>query len=126
MAQVETTPKLIVYERGLGLSRRYFVGCPNPRRAYDADGREIPPMTLANMREHGVRSVAAHCRKRHLVPYAFSPGGRYVIEDAFCMAATVSSTVSKTVVCNELRAPPELIAIAVAAIETLSGASHKL
>ena len=22
----------------------------NPRRAYDKDGREIPPMTLANMR----------------------------------------------------------------------------
>ena len=29
----------------------------NPRRAYDADGREIGPMSLANMREHGVRSV---------------------------------------------------------------------
>jgi len=27
----------------------------NPRRAYDAEGREIPPMTLGNMREHGVR-----------------------------------------------------------------------
>ena len=33
----------------------------NPRRAYDHDGREIP-MTLGNMREHGVRSVAAHCQ----------------------------------------------------------------
>jgi hypothetical protein len=27
----------------------------NPRRAYDADGREIRPMSLGNMREHGVR-----------------------------------------------------------------------
>jgi hypothetical protein len=25
-------------------------------------GREIPPMTLANMREHSVRSVTAHCQ----------------------------------------------------------------
>jgi hypothetical protein len=49
-----------------------------------------------------------------------------VIDEAFCMAASVSSTVSKTVVCKELSAPPALIAIAVAAIETLSGASHKL
>ena len=35
----------------------------NPRRAYDADGREIPPMTLVNMREHGVRSVEASCQE---------------------------------------------------------------
>ena len=34
----------------------------NPRRAYDADGNEIRPMSLGNMREHGVRSVAAHCQ----------------------------------------------------------------
>jgi hypothetical protein len=33
----------------------------NPRRTYDRDGLEIPPMTLANMREHGVRSVEASC-----------------------------------------------------------------
>ena len=30
--------------------------------------------------------------------YPLSPGGRYVIDEAFCMAASVSSTVSKTVV----------------------------
>ena len=35
----------------------------NPHRAYDADGREIPPMTLATMRENGVRSVAADCHE---------------------------------------------------------------
>ena len=33
----------------------------NPRRWYDADGREIPPMDLANMRQSGVRSVTAEC-----------------------------------------------------------------
>ena len=35
----------------------------NPHRAYDHDGREIKPMTLATMREHGVRSVAAECQE---------------------------------------------------------------
>jgi len=35
----------------------------NPRHAYDADGREIPPMDLGNMREHGVRSVSANCQE---------------------------------------------------------------
>ena len=34
----------------------------NPRRAYDQDGREIAPMTLANMRAHGVRAVEAECQ----------------------------------------------------------------
>jgi hypothetical protein len=33
----------------------------NPRRAYDRAGREIEPMTLGNMRQHGVRSVDATC-----------------------------------------------------------------
>jgi hypothetical protein len=33
----------------------------NPRRSYDANGREIEPMSLFNMREHGVRSVEATC-----------------------------------------------------------------
>jgi hypothetical protein len=38
----------------------------NPRRSYDAEGREIPPMPLSNMRWHGVRSVNAEClRCRH-------------------------------------------------------------
>ena len=54
------------------------------------------------------------------------PGGRYAIDAAFFKAASVSSTVSKGVVWKELSAPPALIAIAVAAIETLSGASHRL
>jgi hypothetical protein len=31
----------------------------NPRRSYDSEGREIAPMTLGNMRAHGVRSVDA-------------------------------------------------------------------
>jgi hypothetical protein len=40
-----------------------------------------------------------------------------VIDDAFSKAASVSSTVSKTVVCKELSAPPAEIAIALAASE---------
>jgi hypothetical protein len=35
----------------------------NPRWAYDADGHEIRPMSLGNMREHGVRSVLAICQR---------------------------------------------------------------
>jgi hypothetical protein len=31
----------------------------DPRRTYDHDGREIPPMGLGNMRQHGVRAVLA-------------------------------------------------------------------
>jgi hypothetical protein len=31
----------------------------NPRRAYDANGAEIPPMTIGNMREWGVERVIA-------------------------------------------------------------------
>lgn len=37
----------------------------NPRRAYDREGREIQPMTLANMRSLGARSVLASCEKCH-------------------------------------------------------------
>jgi hypothetical protein len=33
----------------------------NPRRAYDADGNEIEPMMLADMRSHDVRHVWAFC-----------------------------------------------------------------
>ena len=57
--------------------------------------------------------------------YPFSPGGRYAIDEAFFRAASVSSTVSNAVVWNELNAPPAPIASAVAAIETLSGASQR-
>jgi hypothetical protein len=35
----------------------------NPRRAYDHHGREIRPMSLGNMRAHGVRSVLALCQE---------------------------------------------------------------
>ncbi len=34
----------------------------NPRRAYDGEGTEIPPMTLGNMRAHGIRSIDAYCQ----------------------------------------------------------------
>jgi hypothetical protein len=56
----------------------------NPRRAYDAAGREILPMTLANMRENGVTRVTASCMRTgcgheatvdvsHLPPETFVP-----------------------------------------------------
>ena len=65
-------------------------------------------------------------RKLEATGYALSPGGRSAIDDAFFSAASVSSTVISTVVSQELSAPPALIANTVAAMETLSGASHKL
>jgi hypothetical protein len=42
------------------------------------------------------------------------------------MAAMASSTVRRTVVSNELSAPPPLMAIATAAMDTLSGVSQRL
>jgi len=45
----------------------------NPRRAYDADGREIPPMTLANMRQNGARWIEAYCLE---IGCGFAPRGR--------------------------------------------------
>jgi hypothetical protein len=33
----------------------------NPRRAYDADGKEIPPATIRNLRDHGLTKVVATC-----------------------------------------------------------------
>jgi hypothetical protein len=34
----------------------------NPRRAFDGNGTEIPPMTLGDMRAHGIRSIDAFCQ----------------------------------------------------------------
>lgn len=34
----------------------------NPRRAYDADGREIPPPTIGQCRSQGDRTAAVHCQ----------------------------------------------------------------
>jgi hypothetical protein len=34
---------------------------PNPRRAYDKDGHEIPPATVASTRAMGIRAVTAFC-----------------------------------------------------------------
>jgi hypothetical protein len=33
----------------------------NPRRAYDAEGNEIPPMLLSGMRALGVSAIIAYC-----------------------------------------------------------------
>ena len=33
----------------------------NPRRAYDADGNEIPPVTVAQSLADGYRTVMAYC-----------------------------------------------------------------
>ena len=54
------------------------------------------------------------------------PGGRYLTCSTLPRASSVSSTVRSTAVSNELIAPPLLIASATAAIDTLSGASHRV
>jgi hypothetical protein len=33
----------------------------NPRRSYERDGTEIPPITVGSMREDGIRSVYIEC-----------------------------------------------------------------
>jgi hypothetical protein len=35
----------------------------NPRRAYDKDGSEFPPATLANIRLEGISKIWATCRR---------------------------------------------------------------
>src|SRR5918999_1304371 len=55
-----------------------------------------------------------------------APGARYWTCSALRRASIVSSTVRRTVVSNELSAPPPLIASATAANDTLSGASHRV
>jgi hypothetical protein len=42
-------------------NRRRLPRPRNPRRAYDAAGNEIAPMTLGTMWEHGVRSIQVYC-----------------------------------------------------------------
>ena len=54
------------------------------------------------------------------------PGGRYRIESTRPSASSVSSTVSNAVVSHLDRAPPALIAMTTAAIDTLSDASQRL
>src|SRR5438067_9275221 len=84
------------------------------------------------MRQRGRARVAVGTRAEpagdptqvHASHYA--PGAWYLTCSALRSASIVSSTVRRTVVSNELSAPPALIASATAAIDTLSGASHKV
>ncbi len=72
----------------------------------------------------GARSGASRSARRFATRYA--PGARYWTCSALRRASIVSSTVIRTVVSIELSAPPPPIASATAAIEMLSGASHRL
>jgi hypothetical protein len=55
-----------------------------------------------------------------------APGARYPTCSALSKASIVLSTIRRTVVSNELSAPPPVIASATAAMDTLSGASRRL
>ncbi|MGH1570264.1 hypothetical protein ACRAWG_05860 [Methylobacterium sp. P31] len=37
----------------------------NPRRAYDAEGREVAPATIANSMQNGARALLAECACGH-------------------------------------------------------------
>jgi len=43
----------------------------NPRRAYDEEGREVTPATIANVQENGARGIIARCVCGHeaLLPF---------------------------------------------------------
>ena len=75
-------------------------GGRNPRRAYDREGREIEPMTLGNMREHGVRAVGATCEACHheaVVNVDGLPNGVYVPDIALKLRCSSCGS-KKTVV----------------------------
>ena len=71
----------------------------NPRRAYDREGREIEPMTLGNMREHGVRAVDAtcgECKHEAVVNVDSLPDSFYVPDVAIKLRCSACG--SKTIV----------------------------
>jgi hypothetical protein len=53
----------------------------NPRRSYDAEGREIEPATIANARQNGARGLLADCsgcNRSVPIPFAGLPDDAYV------------------------------------------------
>src|SRR5207244_12644257 len=101
-------------------------------RAHQANPQQTDANALlVGVRVHPASSIISHDEmKGAAAPAApascYAPGARYWTCSALRRASIVSSTVRRTVVSNELRAPPPLIAIATAAMDTLSGASHRL
>jgi hypothetical protein len=43
----------------------------NPRRGYDAEGRELTPATVANSQQNGARGITARCACNHeaMIPF---------------------------------------------------------
>jgi hypothetical protein len=64
----------------------------NPRRAYTADGAEIPPMTLGTMRGLGVRSIQAWCECGH--------GATGIVVEALTDAVPVPDLALRLSVCG--------------------------
>ncbi|MGV7034829.1 hypothetical protein [Methylobacterium symbioticum] len=52
----------------------------NPKRAYDTEGREIEPATIANARANGAIGLIAECECGHeaRIPFAGLPDDAYV------------------------------------------------
>ncbi|MGU3363080.1 hypothetical protein ACLBWX_22480 [Methylobacterium sp. M6A4_1b] len=62
----------------------------NPRRAYDPQGRESAPMTIANARENGARGLLVLCRCEHeaAIPFGDLPGTAFVPDIALRLRCT--------------------------------------
>ena len=62
----------------------------NPRRAYDEEGREITPATVANAQQNGARGIIAHCACNHeaLLPFTGLHPDWYVPDIALRLRCT--------------------------------------
>ena len=61
----------------------------NPRRAYDEDGREMTPATVAKTQQNGARGIIARCACNHeaLLPFTGLHPDWYVPESPYACAA---------------------------------------
>jgi hypothetical protein len=63
----------------------------SPRRAYDADGREITPTTIENARQNGARGVMVLCKCGHeaTLPFDGMADDAIVPDIALCVCCSV-------------------------------------
>ena len=63
---------------------------PNPRRAYDSDGRKVMPMTIANARQNGARGLLVTCRcgREGRLPFDGLPDTAFVPDVALRLRCT--------------------------------------
>jgi hypothetical protein len=77
----------------------------NPRRAYDKDGDEIPPATIAHLKADKCRTVAAFCddcRHEGIVDVSGFPGDSPVPDVALKIRCSVCGSKQVRVMMNML------------------------